>query len=411
MERYAQEHTVRISSLAQPLVAGLVTALVGFTSSFAVVVAGLRAAGADQRQAASALLTLCLAMGGLALWYGLRHRQPISIAWSTPGAALLLSAGHQSGGYRAAVGAFAVTGLLIVATGLWGRLGRWVAAIPGPIASAMLAGVLLPLCLAPVHAAAALPALTLPAIAVWAVLLRYARRWATPAALLTAGISLAVERHPHLGHPAAPLPVVTIPSFSLGALVGIAVPLYLATMAAQNVPGVAVLRQYGYEPPLRPVLIGTGLATALGSVTGVYTVNLAAITAALAASPEAHPDPRRRWIASATAGGCYLLLGLGAGVATTLLAVSPPLLIEAIAGLALLAALGSSLAAATADPAHREAAVLTFAVSASGIAPLTIGAPFWALVVGLGFLALQRRRAPRPPTAVTERQTVATPVR
>jgi benzoate membrane transport protein len=181
----------------------------------------------------------------------------------------------------------------------------------------------------------------------------------------------------------------------VGALVGIALPLAIVTMAAQNVPGLAVLRQYGYRPPLRPILLGTGLSTALGSVTGVYTVNLAAITAALAASAEAHPDPRRRWIASTSAGTCYLLLGLASGAATTLLSVAPPLLIEAIAGLALLPALGAALAAATADPEYREAAVLTLAVGASGVAPLTIGAPFWALLVGLGHLALRHRRTRR----------------
>ncbi|MEZ0089700.1 benzoate/H(+) symporter BenE family transporter [Streptacidiphilus sp. EB129] len=379
--------------LGQPISAGLVTALVGFTSSFALVLTGLRAVGADRGQAVSGLLLLCLAMGGLALWLGLRYRQPISIAWSTPGAALLVAAGHQSGGYRAAVGAFVVSGLLITLTGLWQRLGRLVAAIPAQIATALLAGVLLPLCLAPVRAAVQLPALALPAIVSWALLTRYARRWATPGALAVAVCALLV--HPaHSVGPAAPLlPTLslTLPAFSPGAAIGVAVPLYVITMASQNIPGLAVLTHFGYRPPLRPVLVGTGLATAIGAVGGAYMVNLAAITAALAAGPDAHPDRARRWIASVSAGACYILLGLTAGLSAILLTAAPPLLVEAIAGLALIGTLGSALAATLAHQEGREAAVITFVVGASGVTAFGVGAPLWALLAGLGAYAFLPR--------------------
>ncbi|TDU03877.1 benzoate membrane transport protein [Streptomyces sp. 846.5] len=393
----------RMEDLGRPLSAGLVTAVVGFASSFVVVLTGLRSVGADRDQAESGLLLLCLAMGGLAVVLGLRYRQPLSFAWSTPGAALLVSAGHQAGGYPAAVGAFLISGLLIALTGLWSRLGRLIAAIPGPLATALLAGVLLPLCLAPVHAAVQLPALALPVIAVWALLTRFARRWATPGALAVAITVLVLRPAGLSAEGAGLLPSVTFtaPDFRLGAVAGIALPLYVITMAAQNVPGLAVLTHFGYRPPFRTALLGSGLATAAGAVGGVYMVNLAAITAALAAGPDAHPDRGRRWIASVTAGALYIVLGLTAGLSAALLAAAPPLLIEAVAGLALLGTLGSALGAAVAEEKGREAAVVTFAVTASGVSALGIGSPFWGLAAGLVFyvLGLERVIPQRPATS------------
>jgi len=378
--------------LSQPVWAGVVAAVVGSTSSFAIVVAGLRAVGADQAQATSGLLTLCVAMGVLGIGLGLRYRQPISIAWSTPGAAMLVAAGAQPGGYRYAVGAFVIAGALYLLTGLSARLGRLIAAIPTPIAAAMLAGVLLQICLAPARAAVQLPSLALPVIAVWLLLTRFARRWAIPGALLTALAGIAWHPATHISYSAAdllPAPTFTAPAFSAGALIGLAVPLYLVTMASQNLPGAAVLATYGYRAPLRPVLLTTGTATALGAPFGGFSVNLAAITAALAAGPEAHPSPARRWIASVTAGGVYLLFGLCAGSATLLLAAAPPLLIEAVAGLALLGALAGALSSALADPERREAAMVTFAVSASAITVAGISAPFWGLLAGLAARCVQ----------------------
>lgn len=370
----------------QPLTAGLITALVGFSSSFALVLTGLRGVGADRTQAVSGLLLLCLSMGGLAIWLGLRHRQPISIAWSTPGAALLASAGTPAGGYRDAVGAFLACGLLLTVTGLWPRLSRLVAAIPSGLATGLLAGVLLPLCLAPVQAAFHLPGLMLPVIAVWAVLLRWARRWATPGALVALLLVLAVRTPLHLsGQGDALLPMLsfTAPAFGWQALLGLALPLYVITMASQNIPGLALLRHFGYEPPVRPVLAATGLSTAATAAGGGYAVNLAAITAALVAGPDAHPDRDRRWIASVAAGICYIALGLTAGVSATLLTQAPPQLVEAIAGLALLPTLGSALSSALAEERGREAAVLTFVIAASAVSAFGIGAPVWALGAGL----------------------------
>ncbi|GLW97941.1 benzoate/H(+) symporter BenE family transporter [Microtetraspora sp. NBRC 16547] len=384
----------------QPILAGVVLAIVGFASSFAVVLAGLRAVGADQAQAASGLLVLCLAMGALGIGLGLRYRMPMSVAWSTPGAALLVSVGadgadhsaDHGADYRAALGAFAVTGLLFVLAGLSDRFSRLLHAIPAPLAGAMLAGVLLPLCLAPVQAVVRFPGPAIPIVVAWAVLFRFARRWAVPGALLVT-VAVILLTQPRAEHGAGLWPVMTVetPTFSVGALVGIAIPLFIVTMASQNVAGMSMLATYGYHPSLRPILTTTGLATMAVAPFGGHAVNLAAITTALAAGPDAHPDRDRRWIASVTGGVVYIVLGLSIGLTVSLIASSPPLLIETVAGLALLATLGSAIQAAVADEGQRDAAVVTFVVTASGIAPFGIGAAFWGLAAGLAFRALSGR--------------------
>ncbi|WP_410810384.1 benzoate/H(+) symporter BenE family transporter [Micromonospora sp. 067-2] len=385
---------------AQPVLAGAVTALVGFASSFTVVLAGLRAVGASDAQAASGLLALCVACGLAAAWLGWRHRLPMSVAWSTPGAALLVATGPPPGGWPVAVGAFLVSGLLIVAAGLFPPLGRAVAAIPKPVAGAMLAGVLLPLCTAPVRALVELPTVAGPVVVGWLLLHRFARRWAVPGALLVAVAAIALTAPPAGLTSAALIPSVTLtaPAWNASALVGLALPLFLVTMAAQNVPGMAVLVGYGYRPPFGAALRATGLASLLAAPAGGHAVNLAAITAALAAGPDAHPDPERRWVASVTAGIGLALLGLGAGVATALVTIAPPILIEAVAGLALLGALATALAAAVTEPATREAAVVTFVVTASGVTLVGVGGAFWGLVAGCLMLLLFQRRSPAAPS-------------
>ncbi|MFC3979766.1 benzoate/H(+) symporter BenE family transporter [Streptosporangium jomthongense] len=387
-----------MSRLLQPALAGIVTALVGFASSFAVVLAGLRAVGADQDQAASGLLALCLANGVVAICLGLWRRMPITIAWSTPGAALLVATGAVEGGFPAAVGAFVVCGLLIVAAGLFPALGRLVAAIPAPMASAMLAGVLLDLCVAPVRALGEVPLMAAPVVLTWALLSRFAARWAVPCALLVAVVAIALTSSGLGAVDIRPVVELTVPTWSPQAMISVALPLFLVTMASQNVPGMAVLAQYGYRPPLRGILLGTGLASTVGAPLGGHAVNLAAITAALAASPDADPDPGRRWIASVTAGVSMIVLGVGSGLATALVLLSPPVLIEAVAGLALVGALVSALAAALADPDGRQAAVITFVVTASGMTLFGIGAAFWGLVAG-GLMTLLHggRKAPVAP--------------
>ena len=374
------------------VLAGVVAGFVGFASTFTLVLSGLRAVGATPAQAASGLFALCLLMGASGMWLSARHRIPISIAWSTPGAALLITSRHVDGGFAAAVGAFVVVGAAIVLCGLWSRLGRWLAAIPGPIANAMLAGVLLSVCVAPARAASAYPALALPPIVVWAVVLLVARRWAVPAAFAATLIMIAVDpvHGRHAVAPGLPDPQLIAPVFSGAALIGIALPLFIVTMASQNVPGASVLSTYGYETPLRPVLVTTGGATVAGAFFGAHAINLAAITAAMVAGPEADPDPKRRWIAGVSCGALYVVLGLAAGLAITLVGAAPPVVVEAVAGLALLGALAGALQAALRDDTHREAAVVTFAVSASGITAFGISGPFWGLVAGLALAGAAR---------------------
>ncbi|WP_344406533.1 benzoate/H(+) symporter BenE family transporter, partial [Dactylosporangium fulvum] len=384
----------------QAVVAGLVSAIVGYASSFTVVLAGLRAVGATPAQAASGLLALCVGIAAVAIFLGLRYRMPISIAWSTPGAALLVATGPVAGGFPAAVGAFIVCAALIVLAGLSPWLARAIAAIPRPIAGAMLAGVILSLCTAPVRAVVDIPLLAVPVILTWAVLQRYRRQWAVPGALVAAIAGIAVHG-PGGGFSGAALrPSVELvtPALNPSVVVSIAVPLFLVTMAAQNVPGMAVMATYGYTPPLRPVLVATGLASAAAAPFGGHALNLAAITAALTAGPDTHPDPGRRWIATVALGAGQLTLGLGAGLAMALVLLSPPVLVIAVAGLALLSALGSSLASAVTEPEGREAAVVTFVVTASGMTILGIGSAFWGLVAGgLTALLLHRRSKPAGP--------------
>jgi benzoate membrane transport protein len=379
----------------QTLFAGVLAAFVGFASSFAVVLQGLKSVGASPAQSASGLMALSIGMGACAILLSLWYREPISVAWSTPGGALLASSAMPDGGFQAAVGAFILSGALIVIAGLWRPLGRAVAAIPSSIANAMLAGVLLNLCLAPMRAVAITPFVALPVILVWAVVWRFWRLYAVPAAATVMVALLAF--HGTAGQPVGWLaaPVWVVPVWSTPAMIGLAVPLFLVTMASQNIPGMAVLAVNGYTPPAGPLFQATGLFTLLAAPFGGHVINLAAITAALCAGPDAHPDPTKRYWAAATAGATYVVFGLLAGAATSLIAVSPPVLIEAIAGLALLGALGSALMGAVNQADGREAAMITFLVTASGLSFFGISGAFWGLLAGGAMRALTHWRPAR----------------
>lgn len=375
-----------------PVVAGIVTALVGSSSSFVVVLAGLAAMGATPAQAASGLLTLCVTQALGMLWLSIRHRIPISLAWSTPGAALLASSAGVAGGWPVAVGAFAVTGMLILLTAALPGLGDLVAAIPASLAKAMLAGVLLPLCVAPVTALVEDPAVVAPVVLTWLVLLAVARRWAVPGSLVVALVMVAANANvtaeswwPRLDW--------TPPHLTWAATIGIALPLYVVTMASQNVPGVAVMASYGYRVPWRETLAVTGLGTLAGAGTGGHAINLAAITAALTAGPTAGPDRSRRWIASVSAAVTYLAIAAASVGLVTLVVAAPGGVMQAAAGLALLGTLASSLAGALDDPDGREAAAATVVVAASGVTVAGIGAAFWALIAGLVVRWVMRRGA------------------
>ena len=379
---------------AQPITAGLVAAFVGFASSFAVVLKGLTAVGATDVQAASGLMALSVAMGiaGVVLSIGLR--MPVFVAWSTPGAALLAATGSTPGGFPAAVGAFVVVGILLIAAGLIRPFGRLIAAIPDPLANAMLAGVLFGLCLKPIAALIDAPIGATLIVLSWLVVSRWKRIYATPIAALVAGLVIAASGRT-VGfdlQTITPRPEFVAPTFSLQAIMGIALPLFIVTMASQNLPGLAVLGAYGFRPDPGRLVWMTGAFSLASAPFGGHAVNLSSIVAALCASPDASPDPGKRWIAAATAGAASIVFGLFAG-AVTAFASGAPILVEAVAGLALLNPFGSALHNALADTKGREAALVAFLVTASGVTIYGIGGAFWGLVAGGAVMALTRAGA------------------
>ena len=379
---------------AQPITAGLVAAFVGFASSFAVVLKGLTAVGATDVQAASGLMALSVAMGIAGVVLSIGSRMPVFVAWSTPGAALLAATGSTPGGFPAAVGAFVVVGILLIAAGLIRPFGRLIAAIPDPLANAMLAGVLFGLCLKPIAALIDAPIGATLIVLSWLVVSRWKRIYATPIAALVAGLVIAASGRT-VGfdlQTITPRPEFVAPTFSLQAIMGIALPLFIVTMASQNLPGLAVLGAYGFRPDPGRLVWMTGAFSLASAPFGGHAVNLSSIVAALCASPDASPDPGKRWIAAATAGAASIVFGLFAG-AVTAFASGAPILVEAVAGLALLNPFGSALHNALADTKGREAALVAFLVTASGVTIYGIGGAFWGLVAGGAVMALTRAGA------------------
>jgi benzoate membrane transport protein len=375
------------------VVAGFVAVLVGFTSSVVIVFQGAAALGATPEQTASWIWALGLGMGLTSLGLSLRYRQPVLTAWSTPGAALLVTAGAGVG-MAEAVGAFMVSALLITLAGASGWFERAMNRIPQALASALLAGVLARFAFDAFASAKADFTLVAVMFVVYLLGRRTWPRYAVPGVLL-AGVALAVARG-QLNFSAVPwqlaVPVFTLPSFSLAATIGIALPLFVVTMASQNLPGVAAQRAAGYATPVSPVITTTGLATLVLAPFGGFAFNLAAITAAICMGREAHEDPARRWVASAAAGVFYIVTGLLAGAVVALIAAFPKVLVLALAGLALLGTIGAGLAAAMKDDAQREPALITFVVSASGLTLWGVGPAFWGVLAGgLAWGVLRRR--------------------
>lgn len=381
----------------QSLFMGLLTAFVGFASSFAVVLHGLQGVGATEAQAASGLMALCIALGLCAIVLSAITRLPVAIAWSTPGAALLASSGPIEGGLAAAVAGFLICATLVIIAGLWKPLGRAVAAIPVSLANAMLAGVLIGLCFAPVKAVGDMPLLGLPIVLAWAIVGSFKRLLAVPAALLAFvlvlafGVEMPADSWTRISATLVPHAEWITPTFNLASLVSIGLPLFIVTMASQNIPGIAVLKVNGYEPSPGPLFATTGVFSLLSAPFGGHAVNLAAITAAMCAGEDAHRDPARRYWSALISGVCYvLILGPFAATVTAFVSLAPPILIQAVAGLALVGAFAGSAMAAFKDQDNREAAAITFLVTASGISFAGISGAFWGLLAGGLMLALAR---------------------
>ncbi|MCW7539570.1 benzoate/H(+) symporter BenE family transporter [Aquabacterium sp. A7-Y] len=386
------------------VVAGFVAVLVGFTSSVALVFQAAAALGASPAVTTSWIWALGLGMGLTSILLSLHYRQPVLVAWSTPGAAVLATAGI---GMPEAVGAFIVSAGLITLCGVTGLFARVMNRIPMPLAAALLAGVLARFGMEAFGALKSQFMLVLVMFLVYLLGRRLWPRYAVPSVLL-AGVAVASalgQLHWSEVQWTLATPVWTTPEFSPGAVVGVALPLFVVTMASQNLPGVAAIRAAGYDTPVSPLVGGTGLVTLLLAPFGAYALNLAAITAAICLGREAHEDPTRRYTAAVMAGVFYVAVGVVGGAVVGLLAAFPRELVVAVAGFALLGTIGAGLATAVKDEPHRESALITFLVTLSGVSFWGIGSAFWGVVAGAIALAVQhyRIRAVQPDATVNPR--------
>jgi benzoate membrane transport protein len=372
----------------------LVASLIGYGSTIALVLAAASALGATAAQTASYVFAICLAKAIGSAWLSFQTRVPVVLAWSTPGAALI--AASEGVTLAQGIGAFVVAGGLIVLTGAVKPLGALVARIPDQIAAAMLGGVLLPFCLALAGATKAVPMLALPMILVFLLVRLRNPAFAVLAALAT-GVGLAFVLGqtgavagavvlPHLGF--------VMPEFRASVVLGLGVPLYLVTMASQNLPGFAVLRAAGYSPPVRPALLITGGISTFFALFGAHTVSMAAITAAICLGDDTHPDKAQRWKVGLVYGAVWLCLGVFGALIIGVIAALPAPFVTALVGLALLAPLMGAVSGAFTAPDHRFAALVTLVVTASSLSVFGIGAAFWGLLAGLivhGLESLARR--------------------
>lgn len=384
--------------------AGFVAVLVGFTSSVAIVFQAALAFNATPAQIASWMFALGIGMGLCTVVPSLWLKKPIMIAWSTPGAAVLATAGLAGGFSMAdAVGAFMVSAVLITLSGVTGWFEKLMNRIPVAIASALLAGVLTRFGLQGFAAAQTALPLVLTMLGVYLLGRRVAPRYAVVFTLL-AGVVFAASRG-QLAWSAVSFsftsPVFVMPQFSFAAVVSMAIPLFVVTMASQNLPGVAAIQAAGYEGqiPVSKVITMTGLATLVLAPFGAFALNLSAITAAIVMGKEAHTDPDKRYTAAVTCGAIYLGVGVCGAAVTSLLAAFPKELVAAIAGLALLGTIGAGLAAAVKDESYREAALITFLVTLSGVVIAGIGSAFWGVMAGAVALFVQQygqAKAPNP---------------
>jgi benzoate membrane transport protein len=367
------------------LISSAATAVVvGFASTILLIMEAARAVGANPAEQASWAAALCYGMALTTLILSWRYKMPIITAWSTPGAAVIATSGAGIG-YPNAIGAFVVAGALVCLTALLTPLARMIERIPASVASAMLAGVLVRYCLGVPEAALAMPVIVVGLVIAFFALRLSFPYYAVPVVVL-AGIIAALLTG-RFGSDCCTLGITelvwTTPKFDVGAILGLGVPLFLVTMASQNLPGFAVLRAAGYSPPVTGSFWVTGIGSILAAPFGSHAINLAAITASIVTGPECHPDPARRWLVAWPYLVLYGVVGLAAGSLVQILGALPSPLIVAITGLALFAPLLGSATAMMKAPRDIESALLTFLVTASGVSIAGIGSAFWGIVAGL----------------------------
>ena len=381
-------------ALFAPIIAGITAAVVGFGGSIAIVLAAADAMHATPGQKASWITCICLAMMVSTAVLSISHRLPIITAWSTAGAAMIAASSGID--MPRAAGAFIVTALLILLASAIAPLLRLIERIPTPVAAGMLAGVLLRLVTLPFEAIPSAPWLILPLLALYLV----ARRLnpsTSAIVVLIAGVALSYALGITKPLPELELahPVWITPEFDPVTLIGLGIPLFLVTMASQNLAGFAVLRASGYDAvPGRSILAVTGLASLITAPFGAHTSNLAAISAAICTGPDAHPDPQRRWLTGPPYAVCYLLFGVFGPSLVALFTTLPPALIKTVAGVALAGPLVNALGTAFAGSGDRFAPGLAFAVTASGVTLFGIGGAFWGLLAGLAVVGLEQIKLP-----------------
>jgi benzoate membrane transport protein len=378
--------------LKAPIIAGFVASVSGSAATFGIAIAGLVAMGATRDQTFTALFVMLFGYGLLSTVLSYRYKMPISIVWSTPGAAFLAASAGLGLEFDQAVGGFLLSGFLLTLTGLWPALSKLVQKIPSSIASAMLAGILFVFVINTVRAAVDYPFLVIPFVLVWFVLNRIATVWATPVAIVLAFVLVNADLGWDWLASARLFPSfeTVVPAFDLIPVLSIGVPLYLITMASQNLPGIAIMKGFGYKVPVRPVITSTGVATMIASFFGGFGMNLAAITAAINANEQAAKDPGRRWLASFVGGLVYWMFAIGAGLFAAFVLAVPSELLLAVVGLALLPSFIASIGASLEDRKTRLPAAITFIVGAAGISIFGIGGAFWALVAGMLVLFWER---------------------
>jgi benzoate membrane transport protein len=384
--------------------AGFVAVLVGFTGSVAIVFQAALSLGATPAEVSSWIWALGLGMGLTTLVISLWLKKPVLIAWCTPGAALLAAAGASGHfGMADAVGAFVVSGALITLCGVTGWFERVMGRIPQSIAAALLAGVLARFAIDAFLALQSAFGLVLLMLAAYLAAQRLWPRYAVVTVLAVGTAYAAAGGQLHVGALDGGLtrPVFVAPVFSWQATVGMALPLFVVTMASQNLPGVAVIRAAGYALPVSRIITATGVVTVLLAPFGAFAFNLAAITAAICMGPEAHEDPARRYVAGAVNGVLYCVIGLFGAAVTGVLTAFPRELVVALAGLALLGSIGGGLVAAVRHEREREAALITFLVTLSGVSLAGVGSAFWGVVAGAAALFVQQWRPRRQPEAPT----------
>jgi benzoate membrane transport protein len=380
--------------------AGFVAVLVGFTSSVAIVFSAALAFKATPEQLTSWMWALGLGMGLCSLVPSLILRKPVMVAWSTPGAAVLAAAGvagAAGAGYsmHEAVGAFMICAVLITLAGVTGLFEKLMDRIPMAIAAALLAGVLARFGMQGFVAAQTAWPLVALMLITYLLSKRWSPRYAVVLTLLVAIIYVAINAQfvPGTIEFSLAKPVFVMPAFSWQAAISLALPLFIVTMASQNLPGVAAIRSAGFEMPLSKIISMTGIATLILAPFGAFALNLSAITAAICMGKECHPEPNKRYIGAAVCGLLYIFIGLFASIVTGLLTAFPKELIAAIAGLALLSTIAGGLAMALKEEAHRDAAIITFLVTLSGVTLAGIGSAFWGVVAGSLALFVQNYRA------------------